>query len=173
MDVDLATKFAAIAQAAVNQMDRRTAELLKMDGQAAVALIVIGSKPGQPIERLRQALEMSHSGCVRLVERLMLAGYAERHVGRNKREAAIHLTAVGEQMRSDLLAARREGAWAVFSNLDNAERNVVRGYLARMLDRMAPDGNGAEGVCRLCEVAVCKDCPAHKPGQTEWRHCPI
>ncbi len=173
MDIDLATKFAAIAQAAVNQMDRRTTDLLKMDGQATAALIVIGSAPGQPIERLRQALEMSHSGCVRLVERLMLAGYAERHVGRNKREAAIHLTAVGEQMRSDLLAARREGAWAVFSNLDNAERNVVRDHLARMLDRMAPDGNGAEGVCRLCEVAVCKDCPAHKPGQTEWRHRPI
>jgi DNA-binding MarR family transcriptional regulator len=170
MDVDLATKFAAIAQAAVNQMDRRTTDLLKMDGQATAALIVIGSAPGQPIERLRQALEMSHSGCVRLVERLMLAGYAERHVGRNKREAAIHLTAVGEQMRSDLLAARREGAWAVFSNLDNAERNTIRVHLARILDRMAPDGNGAEGVCRLCDVAVCKDCPAHKPGQTEWRY---
>lgn len=170
MDIDLATKFAAIAQATVNQMDQRIADLLKMDGQAAAALIVIGSNPGQPIERLRQALEMSHPGCSRLVERLMLASYAERQPGRNKREAAIHLTSVGEQMRSDLLAARREGAWAVFSNLRNAEQNVVRDYLFKLLDRMATDGNGAEGICRLCEVAVCKDCPAHKPGQTGWRY---
>ena len=133
-------------------------------------MIIIGSEPGLTAERLSTVLKMSHSGCLRLIERLELAGYVERRDGRNKREKAIHLNAAGEQMRSDLLSARQSAAWEILSNLDPAERNAMRTFVLRMLDRMEPEGLGKDGLCRLCDRLTCQQCPANMLGQIEWRH---
>jgi DNA-binding MarR family transcriptional regulator len=170
MDPKLATMFAAISQAVVDRMSERTGALLKMDGQEPAALIIIGSEPGLTAERLRTVLAMSHSGCLRLVERLMLAGYVHRNDGRNGREKAIHLTDQGERMRAELLLARQLAAWELLSNLDAAERNAISTFMLRLLDRMEPEGLGKDGLCRLCDRLACKDCPANLAGQTEWRH---
>ena len=85
MDQKLAIMFAAISQRVVDVMNERTGALLAMGSQEVAAMIIIGSEPGLTAERLSTVLMMSHSGCLRLVERLMLAVYVDRHDGRNKR----------------------------------------------------------------------------------------
>ncbi|MEI6418304.1 MAG: MarR family winged helix-turn-helix transcriptional regulator [Sphingomonadales bacterium] len=170
MDQKLAIMFAAISQRVVDVMNERTGALLAMGNQEVAAMIIIGSESGLTAERLSTVLMMSHSGCLRLVERLMLAGYVDRHDGRNKREKAIHLTELGAKMRTDLLSARQSAAWEILSHLDPAERNAMRTYILRMLDRMEPEGLGKDGLCRLCDRLACERCPANMLGQTEWRH---
>ena len=56
------------------------------------AIVTVGGEPGQTIESLRRALELSHSGTVRLLDRLEDEGIVERREGKDGRSAAIFLT---------------------------------------------------------------------------------
>lgn len=99
----------------------------------------------------------------------MLAGFVERRAGRNKREAAFHLTAAGEEQRTKLLAARLEGSWEILGLLDRSEWGSLRTPMQRILDRFELSEVDTQRLCRQCDRSICSDCPAHKPGRTEWR----
>jgi MarR family transcriptional regulator, negative regulator of the multidrug operon emrRAB len=60
-----------------------------------------GLTGGQSIDALRRVIGLTHSGAVRLVDRLAAAGLAERRVGADGRAVALQLTPEGRR------AARR------------------------------------------------------------------
>ena len=76
---------------------------------AASALVVIVNHPGEPIDAIRRALGLTHSGAVRLVDGLETAGLVERR--RNDRDAraiAVWPTRAGQRAESKITAARAE-----------------------------------------------------------------
>src|SRR5688572_20555675 len=56
-----------------------------------------GLASGQSIDALRRIVGLTHSGAVRLVDRLAGAGLVERRVGADQRSVALHLTPEGRR----------------------------------------------------------------------------
>ena len=62
---------------------------------SAAALNVLGFYEGCSNLRLSQALHLSHTATVRIVDKLEHEGLVERHVGQDKRSVALFLTELG------------------------------------------------------------------------------
>ena len=110
-------------------------------------------------DKLRRILGLSHSGTVRLVDRLVSDGLVERRPGKDGREIALHLTAKGAATRKALLASRISAVASFAEVLSPSERKrlgeLIRDVLARQdtseLDRFT--------ICRMCDDRVCPNCP--------------
>ena len=66
-----------------------------------------GLTGGQSIDALRRVVGLTHSGAVRLVDRLVAAGLAERRVGVDGRAVALHLTPEGRRAARRVIPAGR------------------------------------------------------------------
>ena len=99
-------------------------------GETAAAIVVLGYAPGLSVELLRQVLDLSHPGTVRLINRLEEEGLVERRKAADGRAVALHLTRKGGALRKKLIDRR----------LDTLEMAKHR-------------------ICRLCAVRLCSDCP--------------
>ena len=80
-----------------DQMLARIEAEVGLGGQSAAALVVIGFNQGRSVDFLSGALQLSHSGCVRVVDKLAQAGLVQRREGKDRRVVALHLTAVGQR----------------------------------------------------------------------------
>jgi MarR family transcriptional repressor of emrRAB len=133
-------------------------------GPAALVALHETGKPGRSIAELRQLVGLTHSGAVRLVDRLEAAGYVARRPGRDARTVAVVLTRRGTAAANRIRAARHEAASAALADLDDAQRrqfeelaSVVLATLAgqrlalRASGRMPPGG----AMCRLCDFVAC------------------
>ncbi len=90
---------------------------------------------GCTIEALRKALGLTHSGTVRLVDRLVGAGLVERRIGPDTRSVALHLTPPGRR-------AARQVATAHNSALERAMTGLTppqRAQLGALLERVAAE----------------------------------
>src|SRR4051794_37718789 len=74
---------------------------------AATALIAIGgTAAGDSIDAVARIVGLSHSGTVRLVDRLDAAGLVERRRGADQRSAALVLTPAGRRAAREVLRRR-------------------------------------------------------------------
>jgi MarR family transcriptional regulator, negative regulator of the multidrug operon emrRAB len=147
---------------AVNDRMQQRAELeIAMGGQAAAALVTIGHNYGQSVEFLSGVLQLSHSGCVRLVDKLHEQSLIERRPGADRRSVALYLTAAGQQRKRDVLRARREALNSVFDTLNAREQDQFVGLLEVMLKAITASKSDADIICRLCEERDCAQirCP--------------
>lgn len=139
-----------------------------LGGEALGALIVVGSAAGLSIDRLGKILRLSHPGTVRLVDRLVEAGFAERRAAASDRRAlAIHLTEAGQAERAALLAIRRAALDPLLGRLDAAQRAVLETLLEKMLLALPTDSTSAMTVCRFCQHERCAACPMDSFGALE------
>ncbi len=93
---------------AVADRTRAAVEAVARHGASGPAALVAldGYAGGESIDSLRRILGITHSGAVRLVDRLAAAGLVERRVGPDARAVSIHLTPVGRRTARRVLAAR-------------------------------------------------------------------
>ncbi len=90
----------------VNDEAERSAALGASAPSALVALD--GYLTGQPIDALRRVLGITHSGTVRLVDRLVAAGLVERRAGTTDgRAVPLGLTPAGRRVARRVLASRK------------------------------------------------------------------
>jgi MarR family transcriptional repressor of emrRAB len=131
-------------------------------GATPGALATIGHEPGLSIDFLSRALGMSHPGAVRLIDRLVADGLVERRSARDGRAVALYLTRRGEQRRTKLLTGRRQAIEALLKPLSESERSVLAEILDKVLAQFPRDLLHAYAICRLCEDAVCDECPVDR-----------
>jgi DNA-binding MarR family transcriptional regulator len=132
---------------------------LDMQGEAAAAVVSIGNSPGKSVSWLSKALMLSHSGTVRLLDKLVREGWVSRvRIKEDAREAALHLTGPGRRKMSAILQSRRDCIDAALAALSRQEQQLFCGLAERMLAAIAADERG-DAMCRLCEEAVC---PQHR-----------
>ena len=129
------------------------------DATAMTALVHLSKYPDETIEGLRVPLALTHSGGVRLVDRLEAAGYVERHEGADARAVALRLTRKGREVAGAVLARREEVLARVLRVLSAPEREVLGGLVSRLLVHEVPTAPAAMRTCRLCDYAACRQCP--------------
>jgi DNA-binding MarR family transcriptional regulator len=155
----LANLLGALALEGTGALETATRPVVGQAGAAAAALVTIAAHPGRTIEQLRAPLGLSQPGAVRLVERLAEAGWVERTGPGGRRGLALDLTANGETVLDDLLAARRAALAELLEPLTSRERTQLTGLLEKLLAARSGDRSDLERLCRLCEWRTCGRCP--------------
>jgi len=133
--------------------------VLERSGESAAAIIVLGYAPGLSVETLRQVLERSHPGTVRLIDRLEQDGLVERREASDGRAVALHLTRQGTKTRQQLMAQRLDTLEAALEGLTATERDRLGDLLAKVLTNLPETEMSKHNICRLCSVATCTNCP--------------
>ena len=113
---------------------------------------------GEPIDALRETLGLTHSGAVRLVDRLAEAGLAERRPGPDARSVAVALTPAGRAVALDVRRAREavlEESLAALSAEERATLSALHERLLAGLAGLTGDRGSARRMCRLCDVHAC------------------
>ncbi|MBM7118782.1 MarR family transcriptional regulator [Archangium primigenium] len=123
------------------------------------ALLLLSKYPDRSIELLRAPLDLSHSGCVRLVDRLVQGGYVERREGEDARKVALHLTLQGREFARTAREQRAEALARLLHGLDAEERERLGRLASKLLEQSVPQASTAMKVCRLCDYDACVECP--------------
>jgi DNA-binding MarR family transcriptional regulator len=120
------------------------------------ALVALGSwLSGTTVDGLARVLGLTHSGAVRLADRLERDGLLRRGAGSDGRTRSLHVTAAGARAAGRLQAQRFAAVEDVLAVLDAGERATLTGLLERMLARITTDGALPGHTCRLCDPDVC------------------
>ena len=122
-----------------------------------------GLAAGQSIDSLARVVGLSHSGAVRLVDRLSEAGFAERRMGADGRAVALQLTPEGRRAARRVLAQREAAIEQVLAPLTSSERVTLARLHERLIASLTTSQQERRRVCRLCDVDACgRDCPASR-----------
>ncbi len=107
------------------------------------------------VDDLRRVLGLSHSGAVRLVDRLADAGLARRGPGRDHRSRSVALTERGAELAAEITEARLDAIDRLTVGLTSGERRTLVGLLGRVLANVVTTKDGGAWTCRLCSVSAC------------------
>ncbi len=172
-DPRLSNLLGAFTLALADRIRTATEEVTGMTGAAPAALVALHEfLGGRPTEDLAQALGITHSGAVRLIDRLVDHGLAERRPGTDARSGSIVLTARGRALSREVGAARAQAINDALVKLDGVERRaltrlteaLVAGIVSIRLRARAERPGPAGWLCRLCDFNACGrpegKCPA-------------
>ena len=148
-----------VGLAVADRIEESAREILKHVGETPAALVVIGYDLGPTNDQLRTVLGLSHSGTVRLVDRLVKDGLVVRRQGSSKREIALYPTKKGKLLREQILAERLNSIRPLLDPLTNQERETLDQLLHKVLASMETTDMERRTLCRLCDNRVCENCP--------------
>lgn len=173
-DERLANVLGAFALALSDELVAATAQAAGHTGAGPAALVALSELlAGRSVDELRRAVGLTHSGGVRVVDRLVGGGLAERRPGPDGRSVALALTPAGRRLAGEVLDARRASLQHVIEVLDEGERAALGDILDKLVagvvgDRLEARRAGATPpggwLCRLCDPVACERsegrCPA-------------
>jgi MarR family transcriptional repressor of emrRAB len=140
-------------------------------GALAAGLAVLAQDPGLGIEELKRQLGRTQSATVRVVDRLVAEGRAERRAGHDHRSISVVLTDRGTVAAARVLDARSAVLREALAVLDADERRVLTAMLEKVLAAITTDRARAEQICRLCDLGACPlpACPVDGAARPEPR----
>jgi DNA-binding MarR family transcriptional regulator len=173
-DARLANLLGALSTGLTDGVHEATSTAAQVDDLAATALIALLDFSARgSIRTLSQVIGLTHSGTVRLVDRLVSAGYVARMPGRDARSRSPILTTSGATVARRVRSARERAIARHLVTLSNNERSsltrlceslisaVTKQRLEHRNAGLTPAGGA---LCRMCDFAACgRDkgtCPA-------------
>ncbi len=156
---EIANLLGALSLAVMDRIERSARDIIDHGGETPAAIVVIGYGPGMTNDKLRRILGLSHSGAVRLVDRLVSDRLVERRPGKDGREVALHLTAKGAVTRKDLLASRISAVASLVDVLSTSERKRLGELMRDLLARQDTSELDRFTICRMCDNGICRNCP--------------
>lgn len=159
MGTDVANLLGALSLAVIDRIEEGAREVVGRGGETPAALVVIGYGEGMTNDKLRRILGLSHSGCVRLVDRLVSDRLVERRPGRDGREVALHLTEIGAATRAKLMASRISAVSSLLEVLSPDEAEQFGTLIRAMLSRRDTSEMDRFTICRMCDDGLCVNCP--------------
>ena len=120
------------------------------------ALVTLAHYPGQSVGALARTLGLTHSGAVRLADRLVAAGLARRVSAGPGRTLALHLTEPGRLAAGRVLGRRQATVEQLVSGLEPDQVAALEQLAARLLVTLATDRASAHRLCRLCDEPLCE-----------------
>ena len=170
----LANVFGALALAVTDEMLEAAERAVGHTGAGPAALVALQDLlDGRSVDDLRRAVGLTHSGAVRVVDRLVGDGLAERRPGPDGRSVALMLTPKGRRVAQQAAQARRAAVRVVLDVLGSDERAALTGIVEKLVAaavtrRLAARARGHDPpggwFCRLCDPAACQRpegrCPA-------------
>lgn len=170
----LVNLLGAVGLAITNRMSTATEDVAGLGSAGPAALTALAEfANGASIERVRDVLGLTHSGCVRLVDRLVDAGLVQRVAGGDRRTVSVVLTKPGRAMARRVRDARTAAIEPLINELTVDERRhlhtlttTLAAAIIRQRLRERADGRGIEDgwMCRLCDFTAC--------GRNDGR-CPV
>ncbi|MDH3737969.1 MAG: MarR family winged helix-turn-helix transcriptional regulator [Alphaproteobacteria bacterium] len=129
-------------------------------GETPAAIVAIGHQPGLSNDRLSQLLGLTHTGTVRLIDRLAADGLVDRRrAAHDGRGVALYLTADGAAQRGEILSARATAMMRVLARLGGHEQKTLAALLGKLLQTVSRDDTHKLRICRLCDGPACGECP--------------
>src|SRR4051812_24988746 len=146
----------AVALALADSM-RAAVERAGGHGASGPAAIVAldGLLAGASIDRLARVCGLSHSGAVRLADRLAEDGLVARRTGADGRSVALVLTAAGRRSAARIRAQREAAVETALAQLGAGDRAALARAAELVLAGMAAQDSGADHICRLCDPDAC------------------
>jgi DNA-binding MarR family transcriptional regulator len=139
--------------------DRTSDAIAAAAGQsetAAAALSALHHFLDRPtIDLLRQVLGLTPSGTVRLVDRLVEAGYVTRGPGGDGRSRSVTLTAEGRLAAQRVAQARADVLGRALAELSAGERETLHALLGRLFAAFVRGPGATRWICRLCDTGAC------------------
>lgn len=159
-----ANVLGAMALVVTDMSATAVADDLKQSPNVVAALCVLHGVLHEPtLEQLRRTLGITHSGTVRIVDRLVGAGLAERRPGSDERSLSIVLTAAGRRQAASIAAARMGLLTRALSGLTAVERETFHELAGKVLASIVDAKDGGPWICRLCDLDACRrdqgECP--------------
>jgi DNA-binding MarR family transcriptional regulator len=125
-------------------------------GSAAAALTTLyGTRAGIRIDGLARVVGLSHSGAVRLVDRLEADGLVERRRGADQRSTALYLTAAGRRSARRVLSDRGAAMHSTLSLLTEDQQAAMADLADHLLRELAAEPAAEARLCRLCDLEAC------------------
>src|SRR5262249_20709544 len=122
-----------------------------------------GPSSGASIDGLAGIISLSHSGTVRLVDRLVADELVERRRGADQRSAALVLTPSGRRAARQVLRKREANIQFIVALLTDAQQDALVEVAERVLGELGRARDAEARVCRLCDLEACGrsrgDCP--------------
>lgn len=159
----LANILATVSQAVQARLDQGLKRHPNQTSSSLAALNVIGMYEGCSNTELSQAIGLSHTATVRLVDKLEGQDLIISRQGVDRRSVHFALTEAGRLYTRDLLLGRCVAAGSVVRLLSASEQKrlseLLEKLLAQLAERPVPGGD----LCRLCDQIACPPdrCPAH------------
>jgi len=160
-----ANLLGALALAVSGRILGGGAETQRLGPSAAAALVAVSTwLAGGSVQRLGEALGLTHSGAVRLVDRLVAEGLLDRRPGADARTRALAVTPAGARAAARVQRERAAALEDVLAALDARERARLTPLAEAMLAHLTAAGAPPGRTCRLCDARAC--------GHYEGR-CPV
>jgi DNA-binding MarR family transcriptional regulator len=128
---------------------------------------------GRSVDVLAEAMRVSHSRAVRVVDRLEAAGLARRESDPSDgRRALVWLEPTGRDLAERALDARARVLLLAVAALDAEDMHDLERLVGALLDATTVDVRAAKETCRLCDAHACGHyegtCPVSRAAD-RWR----
>jgi DNA-binding MarR family transcriptional regulator len=137
--------------------DRLSAAAALAGGVSAAEAIVAlhGPGAGSSIDVVARIIGLSHSGTVRLVDRLARDGLLERRRGADQRSAALYLTPSGRRLARRVRTRRDAEMHSVLALLTDDQEETLELVARRILGGLGAEPGAEPRLCRLCDQEAC------------------
>jgi DNA-binding MarR family transcriptional regulator len=123
---------------------------------SATALVALsGPSAGASIDGLARVVGLSHSGAVRLVDRLSADGLVERRRGADQRSTALVLTPAGRRTARQVVRRRESNLQFIVALLTDDQQVALEELAERVLSELGATPGVEARVCRLCDLEAC------------------
>jgi len=155
--------------------DRLAEASAKVGGPSAAAALVglYGTRAGVTIDGLAGVVGLSHSGAVRLVDRLAAHELLERRRGADQRSAALYLTPAGRRAARRVLASREAAMHSLLSLLTDDQRAQLTELAVHVLGELGSAPDAEVRLCRLCDLDACGRSSGRCPVAPQRRRRPV
>jgi DNA-binding MarR family transcriptional regulator len=172
-----ANVLGAVALAVADQISVAVTPPGARSDSAAAALSALYHFLDHPtVDRLCQVLGLTHSGGVRLVDRLEGAGLVERGPGADGRSRSVRLTQAGRRAARRVSDRRIAYLTSLLAGLSAAEALALGDLLGRVMGQVVLHKEGGAWICRMCELRACGraagNCPAANAAAVKYRVTP-
>lgn len=143
-----------------------------LDLTETTALLIVVERPGQSVTDLASALSLTHSGAVRVVDRLASSALLTRECGPDRRSIGLVVTAAGREAVDAALDSRRQALQDLLEHLSPGRRTALLEGARTLAAVLPTDRRAAHRICRLCEHDVCRGpaCPVGSAVTTREAH---
>ena len=153
----VANRLGAIALTLSDAIRESTEAATGMAGGLPAALVSLHEwADGRSVDVLAEAMRVSHSRAVRVVDQLEAAGLARRESDPSDgRRALVWLEPAGRERAERALDARARVVNSAIAAFDAAGMRELERVVGALLDATTADVRSARETCRLCDAHAC------------------
>jgi DNA-binding MarR family transcriptional regulator len=141
------------------------------NGAAALSLLLHFMERPR-VGLLHQALGLTPSGAVRMLDKLEAAGWVRRGPGDDARSTSVRLTPAGRRAAARVAAARGAVLSDALSVLSEEQRATLDELVGTVLVGLMRDPGASRWMCRLCDAGACGHregaCPVGAEARRRW-----